>query len=305
MTRYILSRLAQSLFVLAGLIIMVFFVTRQIGDVARLMLPVDASYEQYLQMRRQIGADDPIYVQFGRYLAELARGDFGISLWQDVPAMDLVVARFWPTAYLTFATLSFSILVALIVGVVAALKPGSIFDRFATILSIFGLSVPSFWLALILITVFAVGLGWFKTSGYGGLEYLVLPVIALSAASVGRLAQIVRTSMLDVLTAQYLVTARAKGLREHVVIIRHGLRNALLPILTIVGDEIIGLLNGAVAIELIFGWPGIGVLTLEAIERRDFVVIQACVLFVAGMVVLVNLLIDLLYAWSDPRIRYA
>ncbi len=305
MARYLLSRLIQSFFVLAGLIIMVFVVTRQIGDVARLMLPVDASQEQYLQMRRQIGADDPIVIQFGRYLGELLRGDFGVSLWQNVPAMDLVIGRFLPTAYLTLATLSFSILVALVIGTAAALKPGSLGDRIATVISIFGISVPSFWLALVLITVFAVGLGMFRTSGYGGLEYLVLPVMALSAASVGRFAQIVKSSMLDVLTSQYLVMARAKGLQEHVVLIRHALRNALLPILTIIGDEIIGLLNGAVAIELIFGWPGIGVLTLEAIERRDFVVIQACVLFVAIIVVVVNLLIDLLYAWADPRIRYA
>lgn len=305
MVRYISGRLVQSLFVLAGLLVMVFVVTRQIGDVARLMLPVDASQEQYLQMRRQIGADDPIYVQFVRYLGELARGDFGISLWQNVPAMDLVLARFPATLYLTTATLTFSIAVALVIGTAAALRPGSIIDRLTTVISVFGLSIPSFWLGLILIAVLAVNMGMFRTSGYGGFQYVVLPMLTLSAASIGRLAQIVRTSMLDVLTAPYLVTARAKGLRERVIIVRHGLRNALLPILTIIGDEIIGLLNGAVAIELIFGWPGIGVLTLEAIERRDFVVIQACVVFVAVIVVGVNLLIDLLYAWSDPRIRYS
>jgi peptide/nickel transport system permease protein len=156
-----------------------------------------------------------------------------------------------------------------------------------------------------LIGLLSLQLGWFPTSGYGRPEYLVLPVLAISAQCIGRLVQVVRSSMLDVLTAQYLVTARSKGLFEHTILIGHALRNAMLPILTIIGDEIIGLLNGSVVIEIIFGWPGIGKLTVDAIERRDFAVIQASVIFVALMVVVVNLVIDLLYAWLDPRIRYS
>lgn len=305
MAQYVLRRLAQSLLVLAGLTIVVFFVTRQIGDVARLMLPIDATEQQYLEMRQVLGLNEPLIAQFGRYLLDLMRGDFGMSLWQNVPAMDLVVARFPATAILAFSTLIFSLLVALPVGIGAALKPGSIFDRFATVVSIFGLSVPTFWLALLMIAVLSVQLGWFKTSGYGGMEYLIMPMLAISAQSIGRLTQVIKTSMLDVLNAQFLVTARSKGLYERVILIRHGLRNALLPIVTIIGDEIIGLLNGSVVIEVIFGWPGIGKLTIDAIERRDFAVIQASVIFVALTVILVNLLVDMIYAWLDPRIRYS
>lgn len=305
MARYVLRRLIQSIFVLAGLTIVVFFVTRQIGDVARLMLPIDATEQQYIEMRQALGLNDPLIVQFGRYLLDLARGNFGMSLWQNVPAMDLVIARFPATAILAFSTLIFSLAIAVPVGMAAALKPGSIFDRFATVITIFGLSVPTFWLALLMITVLSVQLGWFKTSGYGSIEYLILPMLAISTQSIGRLAQVVKTSMLDVLSAQYLVTARSKGLFEHVILLRHGLRNALLPIVTIVGDEIIGLLNGSVVIEVIFGWPGIGKLTIDAIERRDFAVIQASVIFVALTVIVVNLIVDLIYAWLDPRIRYS
>lgn len=305
MARYLTRRLIQSLFVLAGLIVVVFFVTRQIGDAARLMLPIDASESQYLAMRRQLGLDDPILSQFMGYVGGLLRGDFGYSHWQNVPAMDLVLSRFPATALLAVATIVFSLAIAVPIGMAAALRPGGLFDRMASVVSIFGLSVPPFWLALMLIALLSLQLGWFRTSGYGGFEYIVLPMLALSAQSIGRLVQVVRTSMLDVLTSPYLTTARSKGLKERVILVRHALRNALLPILTISGDEIIGLLNGSVAIELIFGWPGIGRLTLEAIERRDFAVIQACVLFVAVVVVIINLIIDLLYAWSDPRIRYA
>lgn len=305
MARYVLRRLIQSIFVLVGLTVVVFFVTRQVGDVARLMLPVDATEQQYLDMRRVLGVDDPLLLQFWRYLTDILRGDFGMSIWQNQPAMELVAARFPATALLAFATLGFSLAVALPVGIAAALKPGSIFDRLATVISIFGLSVPTFWLALLMIALFSVQLGWFKTSGYGGIDYLILPMLAISAQSIGRLAQVVKTSMLDVLNAQYLVTARSKGLFERVILIRHALRNALLPIVTIIGDEMIGLLNGSVVIEVIFGWPGIGKLTIDAIERRDFAVIQASVIFVALAVVIVNMIVDLIYAWLDPRIRYS
>ena len=305
MARYLAGRLAQSILVLAGLTIVVFVVSRQIGDAARLMLPLDATEAQYLQMREYLGLNKPLIVQFGDYVWDLLRGDFGISLWQNVPAMDLVFSRFPATALLASCTVVFALALALPIGIAAALKPGSIFDRMSTVVSILGLSIPPFWLALLLITFFAVHLGWFPTSGYGGAQYLVLPMLALAAQSVGRLVQVVRSSMLDVLNAQYLTTARSKGLRERVVLIRHALRNALLPILTIAGDEMVGLLNGSVAIEFIFGWPGIGQLTLAAIQQRDFAVIQACVMFVAVLVVVVNFVIDMLYAWSDPRIRYA
>lgn len=304
LANYVLRRLVQSVFVVLGLAIVVFFVTHVIGDAARLALPIDATEDQYQILRNQLGLNDPLVEQLARYLADLARGDFGISIWQSVPAMDLVVDRFPATLLLASATLIFSLAVSVPLGILSALRPGSLFDRATTLLSILGLSLPTFWLALLLITFVAVKLGWFKTSGYGGWEYLILPMLAISTQTIGRLTQVVRSSMLDVLTAQYLTTARSKGLREFTTITRHALRNAVLPTLTIAGDEAAGLLNGSVVIEVIFGWPGIGKLTIDAIERRDFPVIQASVLFVATVVVLLNLVVDLLYAYLDPRIRY-
>jgi peptide/nickel transport system permease protein len=303
--QYVLRRLAQAVLVLVGLTVVVFFVTRQIGDVAALMLPVDATEQQYLDMRRVLGLDQPLYVQFFLYATDLLRGNLGVSLWQNVPAADLVLDRFPATALLAFATLAFSASVAVPIGVLAARHPGSIFDRAATFLSIFGLSMPTYWLALLLIALFALQLGWFPTSGYGGVAHLILPALAISTQSIGRLVQVVRSSMLDVLNAPYLVTARSKGLSEYVTLTRHALRNAMLPILTIMGDEIIGLLNGTVVIEVIFGWPGIGKLTIDAIVRRDFPVVQAAVILIALIVIVINLVIDLLYAWLDPRIRYS
>lgn len=304
MTAYIVRRLAQSIAVVVGLAVVVFFVTRLLGDAARLMLPLNATEEQYIALRAQLGLDDPLYEQFGRYLAQILRGDFGTSLWQNVPAMDLVISRLPATAYLALATMLFSLVIAIPMGIVAAIRPGSFVDRLTTLLSILGLSLPTFWIALLLIAFVAVGLGWFKTSGYGGLDYVVLPVLALSMQSIGRLVQVVRSSMLDVLSMPYLTTARSKGLTETTTLSRHALRNAAIPMVTIAADETATLLNGAVVIEVIFGWPGIGKLALDAIERRDFPLIQACVLFVAAMVVTLNLLVDLVYARLDPRITY-
>lgn len=305
MARYILRRLWQSILVLVGLSIVVFFVTRQIGDAAAMMLPMDATQEQIQEMRKYLGLDQPLYIQFLRYFGDLIQGDLGVSLWQNVPAATLVLERFPATALLAVATLGFAALVAFPIGILAAARPGSIFDRAATALSILGLSMPTYWLALLLISLFAISLGWLRTSGYGGIEYLILPVLAISTQSIGRLTQVVRSSMLDVLNAQYLTTARSKGLPEHSTLTGHALRNAMLPILTIMGDEIIGLLNGTVVIEVIFGWPGVGKLMIDAIVRRDFPVVQASVILVALIVIVVNLLVDLLYAWLDPRIRYS
>jgi len=302
--RYVLRRLLQSIFVLIGLAVVVFFVTHLIGDAARLALPIDASEEEYLRMRERLGVDDPLIVQFLRYAGDLVRGDFGTSIWQNVPAMGLVTRRFPPTAILAFSTLAFSLAVSIPAGVAAALRPGSAIDRVAITVSIFGLSVPTFWIGLMMITFLAVNVSWLKTSGYGGFSYLIMPMLAISTQSIGRLTQVVRTAMLDVLPAQYLTTARSKGLGNRIVLGRHALRNAMLPILTITGDQVIGLLNGTVVIEVIFAWPGIGKLMYDAIVRRDFPVIQASVLFIAIVVIFVNLIIDLLYAWMDPRIRY-
>jgi peptide/nickel transport system permease protein len=305
MTVYLIRRLIHSCFVLVGVSLLVFFVGRTIGDPARLMLPLEASEAQVEALRARLGFDQPIYIQLIRFLGDLSRGDFGTSIWQGVPAMSLVLSRFPATVYLATAVVAFSLLVGLPMGVVAAVWPRSIIDRLTTVISITGVSMPTFWLALMLIIVFAVNLRWFKTSGYGGIEFLILPVLALSVVHIGRIAQVVRSCMLDELSRPYVTSARAKGLHESQTVVRHALRNAAIPVITLTADEVAGLINGAVVIEVIFAWPGIGMLALDAIERRDFPVVQADVMLVAAVVVLLNLVVDLTYAYVDPRIRYA
>jgi peptide/nickel transport system permease protein len=305
MTAYLIRRLVHSIFVLIGVSVLVFFVSRLIGDPARLMLPLEASEAQIQDLRVRLGFDQPLHVQFGRFMLDVARGDFGMSIWQGVPAMSLVLSRFPATLYLAFAVVAFSLAVGLPIGIVSAVRPRSLLDRVTTVLSITGVSMPTFWLALMLIIVFAVQLRWFKTSGYGGLEFLVLPVLALSTVHIGRIAQVVRSCMLDELSKAYVTTARSKGLTEQAAVVRHALRNAAIPVITLTADEVAGLINGAVVIEVVFGWPGIGLLALDAIERRDVPDIQADVLLVASADVLMNLVVDLTYAYADPRIRYA
>jgi peptide/nickel transport system permease protein len=305
MTAYLIRRLIHSVFVLIGVSVLVFFVSRMIGDPARLMLPLEASEAQIQALRARLGFDQPLHIQFLKFMTDVARGDFGMSIWQGVPAMHLVLSRFPATVYLTFSVVAFSLLVGLPMGIVSAVWPRSVIDRITTVVSITGVSMPTFWLALMLIIVFAVQFRWFKTSGYGGLEFLVLPVLALSVVHIGRIAQVVRSCMLDELSKAYVTTARSKGLNEKAAVTGHALRNAAIPVITLTADEVAGLINGAVVIEVVFGWPGIGLLALDAIERRDFPVIQADVLLVAAVVVFLNLVVDLTYAYVDPRVRYA
>jgi peptide/nickel transport system permease protein len=283
---------------------MVFFVLRTIGDPAKLMLPLEASDAQIAALRARMGFDQPLHVQLGRFLFDAIRGDFGVSVWQGVPTLPLVLSRFPATLYLTLCVVVFSLAIALPLGVIAALRPRSLIDRVATVLGITGLSMPTFWLALMLILWFAVGLRWFKTSGYGGLEFVALPVLALCTVHIGRISQVVRSCMLDEMSRAYITTSRSKGLSERATVFRHALRNAAIPVITLTADEVAGLINGSVIIEVIFGWPGIGQLALQAIERRDFPLVQADVMLVATGVVLINLVVDLAYAYLDPRIRY-
>lgn len=305
MTRYIARRLIYSIFVLASLTVVVFFITHLIGDPARLMLPLDATEEQYRALRVSLGLDLPLHIQFLRFAGQALRGDFGDSIWQNTPALTVVLDRFPATLYLAVCTILVTTLTSIPLGVACALFPRSFLDRVTGVLCFTGISMPTFWLALLLILVFAVHLGWFRTSGYGGLPFLVLPVLTLSAVSVGRMTQLVRTSMLDEIDKPYMTTARAKGLLERAVIFRHALRNAAIPIITFVGYEIASLVNGAVVVEVIFGWPGIGQLIMTAIERRDFPIIQANVIVVATLIVLINLVVDIIYGYIDPRIRYS
>ena len=302
--RYLIRRLVHSIFILLGLVVAVFFVTHLLGDPARLMLRPEATPEQVEALRQDLGLDDPILVQFGRYMGDLARGDFGNSLWQRVPALPIVLDRLPATLYLAGITLAVAVPLAILLGIVSAIRPRSIADRVVTVASLAGVSTADFWLGLMLILVFAVQLGWLPTSGYGGLSFVALPAAALAIRPMGRISQVVRSAMLDEMHRGYVTTARAKGLRERVVVFSHTLKNASIPIVTLTGDEAASLLNGAVVVETLFGWPGIGILLIQAIERRDLPLIEATAIVIAIMVVGLNLLVDLTYTIIDPRVRY-
>ncbi|HEY8477139.1 MAG TPA: ABC transporter permease [Chloroflexota bacterium] len=302
---YLVRRLYHSIFVLAGLIVVVFLVTHVVGDPARLMLRPEAPREQYEALREQLGLNDPLHVQFGRFVGQLARGDFGDSIWQRVPAFPLVLQRLPATLILAAATIALALPLGILLGTASALRPRSLVDRFIAVLSLGGISTADFWLGFMLILVFAVELGWLPTSGYGGVEYIVLPTLALAFRPLGRISQLTRSTMLDELSKAYVHTARAKGLAERTVVFYHVLKNAAIPIVTLTADEAAALLNGAVVIETVFGWPGVGVLLVQAIEHRDFPLVQASVFVIAGMVILLNLLVDFVYTLLDPRVRYA
>jgi peptide/nickel transport system permease protein len=285
-------------------VVVVFFATHLVGDPASLMLRPEATEAQRQAVRERLGLNDPILVQFGRFLSGVARGDFGDSIWQRVPALPVVLSRVPATLYLASVTLLLAIPLSITMGIISAVRPGSFVDRVVTVVALSGVSTADFWLGLMLILLFAVRLGWLPTSGYGGLNYVLLPAIALAFRPLGRISQVVRSAMLDQFSQPYVTTARAKGLSERIVVYLHTLKNAAIPIATLVGDEAASLLNGAVVIETVFGWPGVGILLIQAIERRDLPLIEAAVIVIAIMIVTVNLLVDLAYSFLDPRVRY-
>ncbi len=290
--------------ILVGLVIAVFIATHLLGDPVRLMLPAEATDEQVATMREQLGLNDPFLVQFGRYLGGLARGDFGESIWQRVPAMPIVLDRLPATLYLAAITMGVAIPLAVGLGIVSAIRPRSLADRIVSVVSLIGVSIADFWLGIMLILIFAVQLGLLPTSGFGGLSYVILPAAALAVRPIGRISQVVRSAMLDQMGQGYVTTARAKGLAERVVIATHTLKNAAIPIITLTGDEAASLLNGAVVIETLFGWPGVGILLIQAIQHRDLPLIEATAITIAVMIIGLNLLVDLTYALIDPRVRY-
>lgn len=304
---YLIRRAIYSIFVILGLVVVVFFVTRLLGDPIRLMLPPQASDQQIETVQAQFGLNDPLLTQFGRYLQGAVRGDFGDSIWMRQPAMPIVLERLPRTLFLASVTIAIALPLAVLMGVISAVRPRSLIDRVVTVVSLGGLSVADFWLGLMAILLFAVELGWLPTSGYAGLsgwQFVVLPALTLAVRPIGRISQIQRSSMLDELAQGYVTTARAKGLGERIVIIGHALRNAAIPTVTLAGTELSSLLNGAIVIETIFGWPGIGSLLIQAIERRDMPLVVASTIVIATMIILLNLAVDLLYAALDPRIRY-
>jgi len=292
--------------VIVGVSVVVFVITRAIGDPARMMMPLEASDEQVEAFAQRMGFRDPLHVQFIDWAQNALRGDFGDSLWQRRPAMELVLERMPATLLLCFTAIILALLASIPLGILAALRPGSWLDKLTTSISLIGVCIPDFWLGLMLMLLFAVSIHLFFTSGYGTPRHLVLPAVTLAARPWGRITQIVRTSMMDEMHKTYMVTARAKGLTEQKVIISHALKNASIPIVTLAAWELTRMLAGyTIVVETVFAWPGFGLLAMQAIEQRDLTLIQADVFLVALIVVAMNITIDFIYAALDPRVRLA
>jgi peptide/nickel transport system permease protein len=306
MASFVVRRLLQGIIVIVGVSVIVFFVTRVIGDPVRHMLPLEATPEQYTNLKHALGFDRPLPEQFVDFAKSLPTLDFGDSLWQrGIPARDLVLQRLPASLLLIALGMGLAVLIAIPLGCIAALRPGSLLDRATVTTSLIGLSVPQFWLGLLLVLLFSVTLGWLPSSGPGGLDHAIMPALTLALPAAGRLTQIVRSSMIDELGRQYVVTAQAKGMSYPYILARHALRNAFLPVLTLTSWETIRALAGySVVVETVFQWPGIGWLTMQAIDHQDVVLIQATVFTAALLVVLINILTDFLYTRLDPRVSY-
>jgi peptide/nickel transport system permease protein len=304
MLGYIGRRAYHSIISLVGLLTLVFFLTRLTGDPSALYLPLDSSLEAREAFARLNGLDQPIHVQFLQYLQNLLSLDFGQSLRQNRSAIDVALEAFPATLKLAFVAMTLATVLAIIVGALAAARPRSVFDRIAGLVSLSGASTPDFWIAIVGILVFAVGFGLLPTSGTGTGWHWIMPIAVLMLRPFGLLVQVVRGTMITALASPYIKTAHAKGMKRRKIIFGHALRNSLLPVITVAGDLATGLINGAVVVETIFGWPGIGKLMIDSIIQRDFAVVQSTILVTAVAIFIVNIAIDLLYVMLDPRIRY-
>jgi ABC-type dipeptide/oligopeptide/nickel transport system permease component len=303
MNSYLVRRLWQSVLVLFGVSVVVFLILHLTGDPAALLLPPDATAEDIARFRKAMGFDDPVWKQYGRFLKGALQGDFGESLRHGEPAMALVVERMPATFELAGAALLLALCLAIPAGIVSAVKRNSPVDYVSTVGALLGQAMPTFWLGIMLILVFSVQLNWLPSSGRGDLQHLILPAVTLGLFTTARITRLTRSGMLEVLGQDYIRTARAKGVSEHPVVWKHALKNASIPIVTIVGIELGTLLGGSVITETIFAWPGVGRLSVQAIFNRDYPVVQAAVFLLASTFVIVNFLVDVIYTYLDPRIR--
>jgi peptide/nickel transport system permease protein len=304
MIPYLTRRAVHSAFALLGLVIAVFFLARLTGDPTDLYLPIDASREDRIEFAHRHGYDRPVTQQFASFVGDVMEGNLGFSLRKQRPAMEVVLEAYPTTLKLAGVTLLFGISLAIVVGALAAYRPGGLFDRVGSTASLIGASAPDFWVAITAILFFSVSLRWLPTSGTGGILFWVMPVTVLALRPFGLLVQVVRGAMLDALASAYVKTARAKGVGESAVIFVHALRNACLAVVTVAGDLAVGMINGAVIVETVFGWPGVGKLMIDAVIQRDFAVVQASIMVTATAIFLLNICIDLLYVALDPRIRH-
>ena len=305
MQRFILIRVLHSVLALFAVSIIIFGLARLSGDPVAMMLPVEASQADFDRVRAAWGLDKPLHIQYLTYLGNIVQGNFGESIrWKGESALDLVLQRFPATLELSILSLFVSAIIALPIGVVVAVKKDTGVDLAGKIVALLGQSLPSFWLGLMLMWVFAVELGLLPTSGRGTWKHMILPAVALGYFQVAAVMRLTRSSMLEVLDTEFVKLARIKGISEKVVVWKHCLRNALIAPLTYFGLIMGGFLTGSVVTETVFSWPGIGLLAIDAVRARDFQVVQSVVVFFAAIFIISNLIVDILYAYLDPRIRY-
>ena len=305
MIPYILRRLGASVITVLLVTLIIFVIVRQVGDPTHLMLPPEATEADRQLLREQMGLDKPVVVQYGMYLLDLVQGNLGTSYRFSRPALGVVMGALGPTLLLTLTALGLAVAIGVPLGVVAAVHRDGLADQFATIFAVLGQAAPPFLFSLLFIKLFSIELGWLPTGGYGKASNLILPALALGWYSSAGIMRLTRSSMSEVLDSEYIKFARIKGVPERVIIYRHALRNALLPVITFIALMFGVLVGGAVSVEFVFAWPGVGRLILESISNLDYTVVQAAVTVGAVIFTSVNLGVDILYAAIDPRIRYA
>lgn len=305
MRRYILRRILLGILTLIGVSMIIFVAARLSGDVALLLAPQDATDKEIQDIRVRLGLDKPIPVQYSIFFKNALRGDFGESIRYKKPALEVVVSRLPATVELVGTSFFLAIIIGILLGTTSATERGSWLDQSGKLFALFGQSMPGFWVGIMAILLFSVSLGWLPTSGRGGISHLILPASSMAWYSVASTMRVTRSSMLDVLDSEYIKMARLKGAPERLVIWKHALRNALIPVVGLCGMQLAHLIGGAVIIESIFSWPGLGSLIVDAVYSRDYPLVQAGVFFISAFLITLNLVVDLLYGVIDPRIRYA
>jgi ABC-type dipeptide/oligopeptide/nickel transport system permease component len=304
MKRYILKRLGQAVITILGISIIVFFLTHLTGDPVALMAPQNATKQDLDQLRKDYGLDRPIYVQYWKYISGVVRGDFGKSLRNNIPAIQMFWDRFPNTLKLAIAGMGFALLFGIPVGIYSSVRVGGKFDSFGKIFALMGQALPNFWVGIILIILFSTKLRWLPTSGMGSWQNYLMPAFTLGWGAMAVLTRLSRSAMLDVLDTEYIKMARIKGVSEFWVFLKHAFKNASAPVVTMSALQFVALMNGTMIIETVFNWPGLGRLVVESIFGRDYPVVQMCVLISSSFFVFANLIVDILYAYLDPRIRY-
>jgi peptide/nickel transport system permease protein len=304
MPAFLLRRIGSALVTLLLMSVLIFAMVRMVGDPAHLMMPPEATEADRALFREQLGLNDPVPVQYARFLSTIVRGDFGNSFHFGVPALSIVEDRLGPSLLLTLSALAFAIFTGVPLGIAAAVKKDGFADQFSKIFAALGQAAPPFFFALLFIRLFSVGLGWLPTGGYGSWQHLVLPVIALGWYSAAGLCRLTQANLTAVLQSEYVKMARIKGVPEHVVVLKHALKNAALPVITFAASQFGILIGGAVSIEAVFSWPGFGSLMVESINQLDFTVVQAAVIVSTLLFIVINFTVDLLYALIDPRISH-